>query len=298
LKDLKFDAIRFCEDYNIDYWLEGKNVSPGWVAVQCPFCGDTSNHGAFNPVKAYYSCWKCGWHSVYNAVKEITGEPNVKPILKKYGLLLADYTNIKDRLSDAGTKEFVLPGSALQKPHKDYLLSRRFDPDFIEKKYGVLGTLDHEQYAYRIITPVFWDGDIVSFLGRDYTNKQLLRHKDCPIEMAKVYHKNILYDLNHCYKRSVIVVEGAYDNWRLGDNVCATLGTGWTTEQALLLAKRFDNVFIFYDKGVESQKKAKGLGLYLNGLGIYAETISTDYDEPDDMAESDITYLKKELGVL
>ena len=86
--------------------------------------------------------------------------------------------------------------------------------------------------------------------------------------------------------------------WRIGDDCCATLGTGFTLKQVLLLHNRFDLVYILFDKGVESQEKAKLLGKQLDSMGTKAIIISTDYNEPDDMDNSDVLYLKKELGFL
>lgn len=291
----EFDAVRFCTDYGIDFWTEGKNVSPGWVAVTCPFCGDSSNHGAFNPVGGYFNCWKCGGHTLYNAVKEITGEQKIVPILEKYGWI-EFRKNLVEKTD--GNENFVVPGGPLKEPHKKYLLVRGFDPDYIEKKYKVKGTLNHETHPYRIITPVFWEGKAVSFLGRDFTNKQTLRHKDCAIAESKIYHKKLLYGMEFCKKNRVIVVEGAYDKWRVGDNSCATLGTGWTSEQLLLLAKSFTEFFILYDHGEISQKKARALALALNDLGLYAEVVQTEYEEPDAIPDSEIKYLKRELRLL
>jgi len=290
----EFDAIRFCSDYNIEYWLSGKNVSEGWVSIQCPHCNDDSNHGAINPFGGYFSCWKCGWHSLYDTIKLLVGGVNPLHILKEYGVV----TSITKKEKVAGTKDFYLPGGKLLEPHKKYLESRRFDPEFIEEKYSVRGTLMHSQYGYRIITPVIYKGEIVSFLGRDYTNKQVQRHKDCPVEVSKIYHKNILYGLDNCFKDNVLVVEGAYDKWRMGDQCCATLGTGWTPSQANLLADNYNTIFIMFDAGEEAQKKAKGLALYLTSMGKDVELINTEYDEPDDMVESDVNYLKKELKLL
>lgn len=88
-----FDAVNFCEDYNIPYWTEGKNMTKDWVSVTCPFCSDTSNHGGFNIVKGYYNCWKCGPKALYPAVQKFTGISNIKPILKKYGVV-RDYEDI------------------------------------------------------------------------------------------------------------------------------------------------------------------------------------------------------------
>ena len=288
----EFDAIKFCEDYGLEYWTEGKNTSPGWVSIACPWCNDHSNHGAINPYGAYFSCWRCGGHSLYETLQLLTGDKYVKPILEKYGYVTSEMPT-----QEVVKEDFFLPGGKLQKVHKDYIAKRGFDPEFIEREYLVRGTLMDKRYPYRIITPVMYNGDIVSFLGRDFTGKQN-RHKDCPIGASKIHHKKILYDLDNCRKDSVIVVEGAYDKWRMGKDTCATLGTSWTDEQALLLSKRFSTVFILFDHGVESQDKAKKLASHLNLLGVNAEVIKTEYDEPDHIPDGEVVRLKQFLGIM
>jgi len=37
------DFVKLFQDYNIKFWIEGKNVSKGWVNITCPLCGDKSN---------------------------------------------------------------------------------------------------------------------------------------------------------------------------------------------------------------------------------------------------------------
>ena len=38
------NLFEFLDDYDIEYWTEGKNVVKGWVNITCTFCDDDSNH--------------------------------------------------------------------------------------------------------------------------------------------------------------------------------------------------------------------------------------------------------------
>jgi len=51
----KFDVEQFLYDYSVSYTTSGKNVSQGWIGVQCPFCDDHSSHGGFNINEGYYN---------------------------------------------------------------------------------------------------------------------------------------------------------------------------------------------------------------------------------------------------
>ena len=39
---MSFDAIKFLHDYHIDHDATGDRSRPGWVQVNCPFCGGGS----------------------------------------------------------------------------------------------------------------------------------------------------------------------------------------------------------------------------------------------------------------
>jgi hypothetical protein len=290
-----FDAVQFCLDYSIPYWERGNNVSEGWVGITCPFpnCDDNSNHGGINTYGGYYNCWKCGGHKLREVIKLLVPDESTQKILNKYAVFTIDDT--PEEPTEA--VEFVLPGEKLLDVHHSYLQMRNFDSHYIEKKYGVLGTTYHPQYPYRIITPVIFNGVPVSFLGRDYTGKQI-RHKDCSKQLAKIHHKTILYNLDNCHKDSVLVVEGAYDVWRFGDNTCATLGIGYTPEQVNMLAQRFKNVSVLFDRSESAYKKAKSLALDLDSVGVNSCIIRCAHDEPEFYPPEDIFELKKELDLL
>jgi len=68
---MNFKAKQFCIDYNIPYWESGNNVSPGWINITCPMCGDKSSHGGINPNGGYYHCWRCGGHALKQIIKTL-----------------------------------------------------------------------------------------------------------------------------------------------------------------------------------------------------------------------------------
>ena len=57
-----FDYERYFNDSGIGYKTEGKNVTKGWINIQCIFagCQDTSYHLGIHVNGQTYSCWKCG----------------------------------------------------------------------------------------------------------------------------------------------------------------------------------------------------------------------------------------------
>ena len=66
-----FDVRSWLEDQNISYSKEGKNISNGWIGINCVFCQDTSNHLGITPNNRI-TCWKCGTKGdIVTLIKEV-----------------------------------------------------------------------------------------------------------------------------------------------------------------------------------------------------------------------------------
>jgi len=289
------DFAQFLSDNNIPHWTSGKNVAPGWVNIQCPFCDDHSNHGGFNPKKEYYSCWKCGWQPLDRVIKSIIGSDI--SALNDY----KQYTKRKKKKvitkKKRGTKLKVPYGlSPLNTKSRMYLKSRGFDPTKLETKYGIQSTSFVGDYKFRIYVPIYFKGQLISFHTRDYTNKQNLAWMSCDKENEIIHYKNIVYNYDNIINRTAIIVEGIADVWKLGYGAVCTFGTGYTKEQVTLLAKSLDTVYILFDNEVIAQKKATKLGNELAGLGVDVEIVQLiGYNDPGEMPIKKAQKLKKSL---
>ena len=50
----------YLDDLGVDYISEGKNVSSGWIEINCPFCGqDPSKHLGINLETGLFHSWCC-----------------------------------------------------------------------------------------------------------------------------------------------------------------------------------------------------------------------------------------------
>jgi hypothetical protein len=279
------------KDYNIEFWDSGKNVTPGWVNISCPFCNDTSNHGGFNPIKDYYNCWHCGWHRIEKVIAIILGitEYKAKAIIQNYKTEF-----IKKEESRLTPTSISLPGKEPQLQHIKYLMKRGFEPLPLITKYQLLGTLyESRDYGYRIIIPILYKGKVVSFQSRSIAGNVDQRYKACAKEKEIIEHKKILYNLDNCNKKKVIVVEGVIDCWKLGNDCCCTFGVDYTKEQFLMLLQ-FEEVFICFDPDEPGQTAAIKLSNELGMLNKKVEIIKLETD-PGDLSLADGLYLKKEL---
>lgn len=286
------DFAKLFEDFYIEYWTSGKNVSSGWVNIQCPHCDDKNNHMGFNPNNGACVCWKCGKHSSTYTISKVTGKTNneVKDILLEY----TSSKVIHKKTRQAKAKKIVLPGQDLSDIHKTYLVRRGFNPDYLSKKYNILGEGLHGDYKFRIIIPIIYEGEVVSFQTRDVTDKAELRYKTLEIEKEVIHHKDILYNLDNCRKDEVLLVEGVFDVWRMGDNCVSGFGANLTDKQIVRLS-RFKKVYIMFDGESSAQKRAETIAISLSDMGIESEMLVLSEGDPAELSHEESQKIMKEL---
>ena len=297
------DIIQFLKDYEIDY-TEGpdKNVKAGWIGMNCPFCPDPSNHLGYNvDDDKGFRCWRCGWHKRDETIAELagTGIQHARAILQKYeGKSDLATSQEKGRQK----KPFRLPSftGPFLPAHKKYLESRNFDPDRLQQEWNLKGTgpissLDGIDYRLRILAPIYWMGQMVSFQGRDITGKSKTRYKACPVEYEIVEHQKILY--THPNRKpggTGFIVEGFTDAWRIGINAAATFGIEYTWSQVKQICRMFERVFVLYDEGEQAQQQAENLVKDIRFRNIPAVNIPVK-DDPASMSQEEADYLVKQL---
>jgi DNA primase len=288
-----YDMEKLFEDYGIDFSVEGKNTSPDFLQTQCIFCDDSTNHLGVHRLGTHTSCWKCGRHTTKDFVKKVCKTDYPLTILKNYRVfeeqIKKEEIERPTIIEVPGTKKYL-------KIHRKYLRDRNFDIDYLTDKYDLRFTDHLGSYIFRIIFPIYFNGKIISFQGRDITGKQELRYKACPKKNEIIYHKDILYNIDNCKDDKIIVVEGIFDCIRLGDNCACTFGTGFTENQVKML-KKYKKVYILYDNEETAYKKGLDLGLRLSAFNVKCETIKINVDDPAEMTEEEVKKLKKELGV-
>lgn len=299
-----FDSIQLFKDHKIKYWTSGRNVAFGWVNTACPFCGDTSNHLGWPPnTGKYTTCWKCGVHPVRSAIKailKIQSWDQVNDIIWEY-----TGAGTKTQISSKEAKALSLtpPGEPLTRFHKDYLKKRGFDPDELVRFYHIKGTGPGEKwnnidYGLRVIIPIIFNGEVVSFQGRDISGRAELRYKGCQIEQSVINYKHILYNWDNIRFKKAVVVEGIVDVWKMGQGFVASFGTTMTPSQINLLTEMDEIVFLF-DNEVSAQDKATEYASQLAVLGKQVSVVDADMGkDPGEYTEKEIKEVKQFLGVL
>ena len=137
---------------------------------------------------------------------------------------------------------------------------------------------------------------MVSYQGRDITNKSDMKYKACRQELELKDHKNCLYGLDQVPGGSVVGVEGITDVWRLGFGAVATFGIKYTIAQVALFL-RFQNIIFLFDPEEQAQEQARKLSSELIGGGRHVELIQylESNVDPGDMSDDDSKYLMKDL---
>ena len=294
---MSFDALSFCRDSGIKYWTEGENVTPGWVNIKCPLCTDKSNHGGFNPTKGYFSCWKCGGHGLSYVIGRLLriDRTAAEKVISQYegsGLLRP---KIQHKHNPIETLTMI--GEPLQTVHKRYLKRRGFDPDLLERKYSLTGTGIVGDWKYRIMIPILHQGQLVSYQGRDVTDAQKLRYKTLSPDKSLVNPKHILYNLDNCRGNTIVVVEGAFDVFRMGDGFAATLGTSMTEAQIKILS-RYRRVVFLFDPEPEAQGRARKAANKLSAMGVETELVDLEMEEdPGELSPKQVRMIRRELEV-
>jgi len=293
-----FDILQYFDDKGVEYFESGKNVSRGWVNINCLWCSDPSNHLGINLTSKLLHCWSCGVKGpatmIVREIEECSwAEANT--IVERYQDKTFDYLKKDIQIR---SNHIMLPKEAtdtLPDLHRKYLINRRFDPDYLIKKYEIKACYNLGDWKFRLIIPIYMDRKLVCFTSRDVTGKAHTAYKHCSIEESIIPAKECLYNIDSV-KDKVIIVEGPFDVWRLGDGVVCTFGLEFTWAQInLLRAKNLKEAYVLFDPEPLAMKRAEALRNALSGFVPITEMIELEKGDPADMSDKLAKELKQEL---
>ena len=303
------DVEEYLQTKGIPYGeSNSKNVGRDSIGINCPFCGDTSNHLGIKLDTKQWFCWICGagrnkgFISLVVKLEDCSyrqAEEILKPFMHS-DMSLIGTTNSEDVRAFQG--HFSLPSESVETlltAHRKYLESRNFDPDFIFNKYKLncVGPVS-KRWKLTLIAPVFYHRMMVSFLAADITRKSSRKYKNCPIGESRIPINETLYNFDNA-THTALVVEGITDVWRVGDGAVG-LYTKHATRQQLKILSDFDRVFIMLDSdandvvAVNQLSPADKLANDLCGF-VETEIIELDNGDPADMKQDDVKHLRREI---
>lgn len=294
-----FEAKEFYDDHGIRYVTEGnKHCRPGWIQVPCPFCtGNPGWHLGFNLRSDYFNCYRCGFHSTMEVVHSLLSVSwgKAKEIIKEYTSGSSSYQP-SEKAKKRATTIKVPSNGPFGPSYIQYLEGRNFDPYDLIYKWNLLAGGPYGSQRHRIIAPITYNNTIVSYQGRDITDKSDMKYKACKMEKEMIHHKSILYGIDHA-KGSCILVEGITDVWRLGYGAVASFGTSMLKSQICLLAERFEKVFTMFDNGPfdkDAQNAAEKIAYDLAMMGVETE-ICLIKGDPGDLPQETADLYKRQL---
>jgi DNA primase len=287
------DIIEYFESSGISYTVTGKNLSKGWIGIRCPFCDDHSNHLGIHLESKVFSCFKCGTKgNIIKLIQELEDVDWKKAIsiIQQYSGSVLNYENKQEIVSNKFPK--MNPLGVL---HKEYLASRGFDPELLERKYKLKIGGNFTKYQTRLIIPFFENRRMITFTSRDISGKSEIKYLHPSRTETVITPKDTVFNID-TVRNSCLVVEGCFDVFRMGDGAVSLSGTKYTQRQVSLLSK-IDRVFVLFDPEPVAQAQAKKLGNELSFL-TRVEVIQLDLDrDPADMTEQEAIELKKELSL-
>lgn len=296
--------INLYSDYHVHYATEGsKHCREGWVNIHCPFCkGSQDYHLGFNLDENYFHCWRCGGKHPTQAISKILSVyvEKADQIIKEYGGV--NKRGLKEVRVRVGTKPFTFPSGDLSitRFHERYLEKRGFDPGEVIQEWGLMGTgpvarLDGISYSRRILAPINWDGQLVSFQSRDITDRHKLKYLACVQDRELIKHQTILYGNQSKWGKVGVCVEGITDVWRLGPSSFAVFGIDYTPAQVRAIQKSFTEVVLLFDPERTAQIQSKKLMKELEARGVKVRRYFDLPCDPGDLPQDDANHLMKQL---
>lgn len=293
-----FSIKEYLTNRGINFRESGKNVKRGFINIKCFNHPDKSFHLGINPQTLMMYCWHCGpLGHVRRLIQQIEdcSYYSVNEILKSFQVDLIFPTEEKEH----GHPNFLkLPkefSKKFEEYHIDYLNKRGFNHYELMKNYDLYATDHFGEYKFRIIIPIIMDGRIVSYTGRDVTDQQYLRYKNCYEHLAVLPRKELIFNYDNIFSDTVIIVEGPFDCMRIGKGTIALLSLAFTREQVLKLKnKKIKRAFIMFDKKTED--RARQLESFLTFVPeIYHVDLIGSAEDPGELPEEDVKYLRRQV---
>jgi hypothetical protein len=240
-----FDWMRFLESNHVHFVTGGSNVSRGHVAVKCPLCGndDPSEHMSINLNSGGWRCFRRPEaHKGGSPVRLVAALLGISQAAA--GAIVGENVHIPDDVLGTVRGLFAPKAAAIRaplsippefKPFRGQRSARRFEEylagptrQFTDRQIATLTDRYGLHYATsgkfrgRIIFPVTYNGDIVSYTGRSIYPDQDLRYltlstdeeKDDPPAWGPINDYLLFYDqlmTNKWDCDTLICCEGPFD---------------------------------------------------------------------------------------
>jgi hypothetical protein len=317
------DIVKLYQDYSVKTPDKGhKHHREGWIQTECPFCsGDPGYHLGYNLQFNYFNCWRCGHVPVPKGIAGVLGisYKKAKELIKEYkGIGVKPKPKIRAKKRAFKMPNDIKPLSDFSFVHKYMRYERNFSHFDIKKltnDFGLMQTGPSSIFImngkpvplkFRILAPIYYNGEMISWQTRDSTGKSGLKYITCPKEAEKRDHKSIIYmhkDSNYASLPNYIVLcEGIFDVWKVhlsGFFAGCGFGVDLTIDQIYFLKKNFKRILFFLDPDKAGQRKGKELFSQLVFSGVSCEIIKNKTGkDPGDLTTNQIQNILKPYFII
>lgn len=261
-----------------------KKSTNGFLSFDCPFCigGEGMRKHAVNIDWGVCKCWVCGFKGyITDFVKDYE---NVSYFQAKELIEAEIPTSIDlEAMAEVATEKVARRTSALELPFgfksllegdgilgvraRKYLKGRGFDLEQLDNLgFGYCNehaeNKDEDYFGY-IIVPFKKRGQLVYYIGRDYTGN-FLRYKNPPTELFDIGKSEILFNEDALFMcKSIDLMEGWTDAMTMGKSGVAMLGWQLSRDQKSKL----------YSSDCERINWIPDIGLNSEGRSFYKEAV-------------------------
>ena len=243
----------------------------------------------------YVNCWRCGPHRLDETLAAIfdLDDRATRALVATLDRRERDFSPREE----IKIGKLVLPSGVepLACQHRDYLESRGFDPDELERLWKLQGIGLSVRLAWRVFIPIHYRGDVVSWTTRSIAPDARLRYISASSDEEKINHKHLLYGADFC-RHAVVVTEGPTGPWRLGPGCVATCGLGFTRPQ-LLRISQFPIRAICFDTERLAQQRARKLADVLAPFPGETFVIELDSEDPGTATPREVARVRKAVGL-
>lgn len=284
------DVKQLLESLSIPYVEEGhEHCRSGWIQIDCPRCSPDSQHWRLGLNKRFHyaSCWACGRLSI---VESLANQAH-KPYKYIRELLETLDVEIKKDIEVRGTLKLPKGLGPLEKAHTAYLKARGMDPHKLVRIWGLQGIGLSAKLAWRIFIPIKYKGETVSWTTRSISDNASVRYLSASPLEEKLNHKKLLFGEDYV-SQAIVVCEGPFDAMAIGKGATALMGTGFSKEQVVKIA-RYPRKFICFDNEAPAQQRARELCRTLETFPGSTHNIVLDSHDPGSASKHEIRQIRK-----
>lgn len=180
----------------------------------------------------------------------------------------------------------------LKKVHTRYLKERKFDPDKLQKIWGIQGIgLSCRVNPWSIYIPITHKRKVVSWTTRKTGKGEGPRYNSAKPQEERIHHKTLLGGEQYV-RDTIIVTEGPFDAFNIGPGAIWTSGLSVTTEQIVRISKYPIRVICF-DSSDEAQVVSNNLCEMLYCFDGKTYNVCLDANDPGSASSKEIKKLRR-----